>query len=268
MSNKHNKKYSKKPTKKENVIGAKRTVTPPGVSLRFSYLNFIPISCALVVFMILWFNPFNVKLKDPWYEAGVLIDSVRKVSDPDQRELLLEQARKKLVVQIQKHPYHARVHYIYGYYWFMKQNWDSTIYQQKEAIRIGAGGAVNQVEYGAQDILNIALGNKITLLMNAGNLEEATKVLENATTPEMYNPVIDKYKGVIFSRMGNIDGALSSFLKYHSARPNDAENLTNIAVMYSQKGMKDSAMAYVNQALLVDPKHANANLIKSQLNSQ
>ena len=268
MSNKYNKKYSKAPIKKENVVAVKKTVTRPRISVKFSYLNFIPICCALVVFMVLWFNPFKVKVKDPWYEAGALIDSTNKISDPNQRDLLLEQARKKLVVEIQKHPYHARVHYIYGFYWYMKQNWDSTIYQQKEAIRIGAGGAVNQVEFGAQDILNIALGNKITPLMNAGNFEEAIKVLENAITPEMYNPVIDKYKGVIFSRMGNVDGALSSFLKYHSARPKDAENLTNIAVMYNQKSMRDSAMVYVNKALLVDPNQATANLIKSQLNSQ
>ena len=267
MSNKHNKKHPKATPKKENATAIKKPVTR-NKALKISYLHFIPLGCALFVFMILWLKPFKVNLKDPWNEGAIFIDSANKITDVTQREILLEEARKRLVVEVKNHPYHARVHYMYGYYWFMKQNWDSAIFQQKEAIRIGAGGTVNQVEFAAQDILNRALGSKVSSLLNAGNLSEALKVLESAKTPEMYNPDIDKYAAVIYSRQGNIDSALASSLRYNASQPNNADNLANIAMFYRQKNIMDSALIYANQALRVDPQNANANLIKSQLNSQ
>ena len=84
----------------------------------------------------------------------------------------------------------------------------------------------------------------------------------------MYNPDIDKYAAVIYSRQGNIDSALASSLRYNASQPNNADNLANIAMFYRQKNIMDSALIYANQALRVDPQNANANLIKSQLNSQ
>ena len=268
MSKKYNKKSPKAISKTEKVIAEKKSVSKTRSTLHVSYLHFLPLCFALSVFMIIWFKPFNVNLKDPWYAGAQLIDSSRKVLDTNQRKLLLAEAGKILAEQVQKHPYHARVHYIYGFYWFDRQNWDSAIFQQKEAIRLGAGGTVNQVEYSAQEMLNLALGNKVTSFINAGNLKEAADVLEYAKTPEMFNPGIDKYKGVIFSRQGNPDSALFCFLRYKAANPNDANNLTNIAISYNQKNMRDSALVYINQALKLDPTNANAILINSQLNSQ
>ena len=249
-------------------MAEKKSVTKTRSTLHISYLHFLPLCFVLCIFLIIWFKPFNVNLKDPWYAGAQLIDSSRKVLDTNQRKVLLAEAGKIMAEQVQKHPYHARVHYIYGFYWFDRQNWDSAIFQQKEAIRLGAGGTVNQVEYSAQEMLNLALGNKVTGLINAGNLKEAASVLEYAKTPEMFNPGIDKYKGVIFSRQGNPDSALFCFLRYKAANPNDANNLTNIAIAYNQKNMRDSARVYINQALKLDPTNANANFMNSQLNSQ
>ena len=80
--------------------------------------------------------------------------------------------------------------------------------------------------------------------------------------------LIDNYKGVIYSQQGNIDSALHCFLRYNSAKPNDVGILTSIASSFYQKNMRDSALVYINQALKIDPNNANANFIKSQLNSQ
>jgi len=117
-------------------------------------------------------------------------------------------------------------------------------------------------------MLNAALANKVPALLNTGNLNEAANVLEYAKTPEMYNAVIDKYRGVIYSREGNTDSALSCFLRYKASHPNDPDNLTNIAISYNQKNMRDSARLYINRALQLDPRNANANSINAQLNSQ
>ena len=268
MSKKYNKKRSKAPTKNENVIAEKKSVTKTRSTLPISYRHFLPLCFALFVFVIIWFNPFNVNLKDPWYEGAVLIDSARNVIDTNQRTVLLGKAGKILTEQVQKHPYHARVHYLYGFYWSALQNWDSAIFHQKEAIRFGAGGTVNQVEYKAQEMLNLALGNKVTPLLNSGKLNEAAGVLEYAKTPKMLNPAIDKYRGIIYSRQGNADSALSCLLRYKMANPNDANNLANIAISYNQKNMRDSAMVYINEALKLDPTNANANFLNSQLKSQ
>ena len=266
------KKYSRKSpvTKNKNVkpITEKHSGMKSRPALNISFRHLIPLCFSVIIFSLLWFKPFNVNLKDPWFEGAVLIDSARNVTDNTQRNILMEKGGKILAEQAMLHPYHARVHYLYGYYWLIKQNWDSAIFQQKEAIRLGAGGIVNRVEFNAQEMLNVALANKVNPLMNAGNLKEAANVLENATTPKMFNPDIDKYKGVIYLRQGNIDSALFSFLRYKTANPNDANNLTNIAISFNQKNMRDSALVYINQALKIDPNNANANSIKSQLNSQ
>jgi tetratricopeptide (TPR) repeat protein len=265
------KKYNRKSpvTKNKNVkpITEKHSGMKSRPALNISFLHFIPLCFSLIIFSILWFNPFKVSVTNSWNDGAQLIDSAGKISDPIQKNKLLEEARVILANQVQKHPYHARVHFMYGIYWHMVQNWDSAIFQQKEAIRIGAGGVVNQVEFGAQAMLNSALETKVTPLLNS-NLKEAFDVLENAKTPEMYNPLIDNYKGIIYSRQGNIDSALHCFLRYNTAKPNDAGILASIASSYSQKNMKDSALVYINQALKIDPNNANANLIKSQLNSQ
>ena len=268
MSNKYNKKRSKAPIKNEKVIAEKKSVTKSRPALHISYRRFLPLCFTLFVFLIIWFNPFNVNLKDPWYKGAVLLDSARKEIDPNRREVLLGVAGKILSEEVQKHPYHARVHYLYGFYWFDRQNWDSVIFQQKEAIRLGAGGTVNQVEYKAQEMLNLALGNKVQALLDAGKLNEASGVLEYAKTPEMLNPAIDKYRGIIYSREGNADSALSCLLRYKIANPNDANNLANIAISYNHKNMRDSALVYINQALKLDPTNANANFLNSQLKSQ
>jgi len=268
LSNKYNKKRSKAPIKNEKVIAEKKLVTKARPALHMSYRHFLPLCFALFVFLIIWFNPFNVNFKDPWYEGAVLIDSARNVIDTNQRNILLGNAGKILTEQVQKHPYHARVHYLYGFYWSALQNWDSAIFHQKEAIRLGAGGTVNQIEYKAQEMLNLALGNKVQALLDAGKLNEASGVLEYAKTPEMLNPAIDKYRGIIYSREGNADSALSCLLRYKIANPNDANNLANIAISYNHKNMRDSALVYINQALKLDPTNANANFLNSQLKSQ
>jgi len=268
LSKKYNKKNSRVTSKTEKVIAEKKSVTKTRSTLHISYRSFLPLCFALLVFIIIWFNPFNVNFKDPWYKAAVLIDSARNVIDTNQRNVLLDNAGKILTEQVRKHPYHARVHYLYGFYWSALQNWDSAIFHQKEAIRLGAGGTVNQIEYKAQEMLNLALGNKVTPLLDAGKLNEAAGVLEYAKTPEILNPAIDKYRGIIYSRQGNADSALSCLLRYKIANPNDANNLANIAISYNHKNMRDSALVYINQALKLDPGNANANFLNSQLKGQ
>jgi tetratricopeptide (TPR) repeat protein len=268
LSKKYNKKSSKVSAKKEKAIAEKISVTKTRSVLPVSYRHFLPLGFALFVFFIIWFKPFNVNLKDPWYVGAMYIDSARKEIDTNQRKILLGKAGKILSEQVQKHPYHARVHYLYGFYWYDRQNWDSSIFHEKEAIRLGAGGVVNQVEYNAQDILNTALGNKVTALINSGKINEAADVVEYAKTPQMFNPGIDKYRGIIYSRLGNSDSALFCFLRYKATNPNDANNLANIAISYNQKNMRDSAVVYINEALKLDPANANANFLKSQLKSQ
>jgi tetratricopeptide (TPR) repeat protein len=268
LSKKYPKKGPKAISKKENVTAAKKTVVKTRPSHHISFVHFLPLCFALLVFMIIWFKPFNVHLQDPWYEGAILVDSARNLTDTNQRNILMEQAGKKLAEQTRLHPYHARVHYLYGYYWFNRQNWDSVIYQQKEAIRIGAGGIVNQVEYGAQEMLNAALDNKVIPLINAGKYNEALVVLENAKTPNMINPGIDKNKGIIFSRQGNADSALACFIRYKQSNPNDANNLANIGISYLQKNNRDSARKYINDALKIDPNNASAKQVNAKLIGQ
>ena len=278
MSKRSNKKGSKTRDKKGRIdipkssAPATQTVSVksrvPKNRSSITYLHFLPLGISLLVFIIIWTNPLKIKIQDPWSEGALLIDSARNVKDTNQRNVLMEQARKKLAEQVRLHPYHARVHYFYGYYWLIRQNWDSVIYQQKEAIRIGAGGVVNPIEYDAQEMLNEALDKKVTPLIKQGKYDEALVVLENAKTPDIINPEIDEKKGIIFSREGNSDSALACFIRYKQSNPNDANNLANIAITYLQKNNRDSARKYVNDVLKKDPNNARALQINAQLISQ
>ena len=233
-----------------------------------SFNNFIPLLIALIFFSILWFRPLDIKITDPWYEGIALIDSANKVTEKELKNLLLDEAGEKLSEQVRKHPYHARVHYLYGYYWLQRQNWDSVIYHEREAIRIGAGGVVEQVEFKAQEMLNYAIGKKVNPLINSGNNEEALKVLEYATTKNMNNPEIDRSKGIIYLRKGDNDRALGCFLRYEKSQPNNVLNLTNIGLSYMRKNNLDSARFYINRAIKLDPNHNRAKQLNAQLNPQ
>ena len=250
------------------IVSDKSSVPKKRSSIHITYLHFLPLGITLLVFIVIWTNPLKIKVNDPWYEGAMLVDSARHVTDTSQRNILMEQAGKKLAEQVRLHPYHAHVHHFYAYYWLIRQNWDSVIFQEKEAIRIGAGGTVNQIDQEAQELLNEALDKKIKPLISMGKYNEALVILENAKTPNLINPEIDQNKGIIFSRQGNPDSALACFIRYKQSNPKDANNLANIAISYLQKNNRDSARKYINDALKIDPNNAHAKQVSAELISQ
>ena len=54
----------------------------------------------MLVFIIIWTNPLKIKVNDSWYEGAMLVDSARNLTDTNQRNMLMEQAGKKLAEQV------------------------------------------------------------------------------------------------------------------------------------------------------------------------
>lgn len=259
----HNQSPRSAPKRQENPAPKEKSE-----AFKFNIRDFIPVTLAFIIFLFLWFKPYEVKLIDPWFDAIPLIDSAKKVNDPILKEKILSQAGQLMGEQVRKHPYHARVHFLYGYYWFQRQNWDSVIFHQKEAIRLGAGGTVNQIEYEAQNMLNSALINKVMGLCTEGKYNQAFETVEKSRTANMVNPDLMKFKGLIYSREGKADSALVYLLKYNKTNPNDADNLSNIGIAYAQRNRRDSALIYIEKALQINPENANAKYVKAQLAGQ
>ncbi|MFI5133711.1 MAG: hypothetical protein ACHQEB_05215, partial [Chitinophagales bacterium] len=88
LSKKSKQKSLKTGATKPAPIAVKKTVVKNGPPLKISFLHFIPLSVALLAFLILWAKPYTMKLTDPWFDGAVLIDSANKTTDAQQRNLL------------------------------------------------------------------------------------------------------------------------------------------------------------------------------------
>ena len=259
MATKGNKKPQQKTVSPaKSKAEASHTTATKKENFKFNLKDFIPLMVALAIFFFLWFKPYNVKLIDPWYQGIVLIDSANKQSDPILKNKLLDEAGKSLKSQVQAHPYHARVHHLYAYYWYNRQVWDSVIAQEKEAIRIGAGGIVNQVEYEAQNMMNSALLNKLNGHFVRQQTDSALMTLRNTHTPNMPNPTLDKYYGIAFARKGMQDSALWYYRRFQAFNPNDFDVNYNMAITFIQQNQADSARFYAQRALVIDPNNQAA----------
>lgn len=220
----------------------------------------------LLLFFFFWFKPVTVNLIDPWYNGTILLDSAQKVQDPTQKAELIAKGGALLREQVNMHPYHARLHYLYGYYYYVKQDWDSCVIEEKKAIDIGAGGIVNQVEYQAAEMLNAALGNKLNAVMNT-NPELAKKYIQDAVSPRFYNFTLDKYRGMLYTNTRQYDSSRVAFRRFLRFAPNDYDVLYNMAVSFAMSNQKDSAIYFASMASQVNPQNPTAQNLINQLNA-
>src|SRR5262249_23545893 len=132
------------------VAGATAPVAPPRAPSTPSHAYLIP-ALSLLAYVALWFSP--VTLQDPWYEALADVNAARGAGDSGAKRALLAKAGAQLDELVRLHPYHARVHFILAYYYNDVGDSDRAMAEAKEAIRLGSGAKVNQVDGLARDVL-------------------------------------------------------------------------------------------------------------------
>ena len=113
-----------------------------------------------VVGYVFFWNAPRIHLRDPWYEAFNQVTAAMKTPDPVQKQRLLDQGGSRLSDLCRKYPHHARVQYMLGCYYEYTGNYDSAIVHAREAIRLGSGATVNQVDGMATELLKEAIAKK------------------------------------------------------------------------------------------------------------
>jgi Tfp pilus assembly protein PilF len=225
---KNQKKGSKRPQKKQvNAADMQKQTEeqiPKGEKFEFNLKNkkfraVIPFVLMALLFVAIWATE-NPKVTDPWYAAAQLVDSSRKVEDPELKKKLLEKGGSELRRLVEKHPYHARVHFLLGFYYLNAQKHDSAMAEFKVAINKGKGGLVNQVEFQAADLLATAALQKSVKQFQSGKQKQARYTLLDAAEYQTRSPQL-------FSQLG---------------------------IYYHQSQMLDSARRYYRKALKLNPK--------------
>ena len=242
---------------KKSVSKPEKTEIKSEPWTRNKTMALIPFVIAVIIFMFMWFD-HDVVVMDPWIKAAQMIDSSSRVQDPKLKTELLEEGGKRLKELVIKHPYHAGVHFLVGYYYLRTGQWDSTIAHQKEAFRIDSGSTINPVWTDALRFMFHAYTNKCTELLKQNKPREAVNILNEALQYQQNNPQIRKLLGNIYLNLNDIDKAVENYNICLSVNPNDADIYNNFGVIASQKGQNAQAAEMFKKALSINPNHPNA----------
>lgn len=224
---------------------------------------FLP-ALTVLFFIILWIGASTAPLNDPWRNGELLCDSSTRVPEGPQRTALLEQGGAIIREQVLKHPYHARIWHIYGFYWLKKKNWDSCMYSQRMAIKLGSGTTVNSIEKKACDLYNFCLNKKLGPYFS--KKDSAMAIIKAAIIPGYDNPKIDKYLGIIYSNSREFDSCNQAIFRYLKVFPDDFEALFAVALNYYNKGQYAESLPFLKKAQQFKPKDPNVVLLAKYLN--
>ncbi len=230
----------------------------------------LPFIVAALVYWWIWIVPTGEKVKDPWYAAVHLVDSARKTNNPKLKTELLNKGGNELKRLVAEHPYHARIHFFLGYYYFAKKNWDSALVKLKKAAKMDSGATINPVWHQANELIVKAAVNKSLALRNQNKPQEALNVLLNASKYGQNNPVLNKFIGDAYFRKGEYDLALKYFLHSYKFNQKDADLCNMIGVLYKYRNDLNRAASFFKTALRLNTNHKaakqNLSSLKNQIN--
>lgn len=263
IQNKKVKKVAEKQT--ENKIDEKIDERAVGTKVTTKVvIASLPFVITAIVWILIWIIPKGPVVVDPWYQAVKLVDSSNKVSEANLKIKLREEGGDMLKDLIKKYPFHARVQFFLGYYYFVCQKWDSALVPLKEAARIDSGASINAVWPDAHDLIAKAALNKALVMINNQQFAQAKDVLLDAYPYYPNNPFLNKFLGSVYFNLKEDENALRYSLVSFNGNPKDSEVANLIGVLYKTKGDMMNATSYFKRALELNPNNVMA---KNNLNS-
>jgi len=212
----------------------------------------------------IWFEIYKPLVINDWVKGTIILEGVMTAKDQASQNLLLEQGKTVLKEQLHKHPYHARIWHLYGQYFNLINQWDSCIYYEKKAIEIGAGGIVNQIEPQAADKINYCLGMKLNLIYNS--LDSSLVAIKVAETPRYDNFMIDKFKGLVFSKYKQLDSSNFYFKRYLVTIPEDEDVFYKLANNYYKQENKKEALFFIKKVKKLNKGNAKFDTLINKIN--
>ncbi len=262
----HKKKVT--PTKSKEGAAQKQSERK-GPKFEFSIKNpkfraLLPFAAAVIFFLLIWTEP-KTEVRDPWYEAAYLIDSAKKVNDPQLKQKLLDKGGSQLQDLVKKHPYHARVHFLLGYYYLSVGKWDSAIARQKQAYKMDSGSTINPVYHDAKRQLILAVINKSNEYAKQGDFQKALETLNTAKEYDPHSAQLRTQYGVIFHRQGKLNKARNYYEKALQYNKNHRPAIQNLGLLYFQLGNNRLMQNNYTEAINLYNKSVSMQYNKPQL---
>jgi len=217
----------------------------------------IPLFIVLACFGFIWLTP-ETEVIQPWSEAVLLVDSADKVTDPVQKELLMDKGGKELKELISKYPFHARIHYFYGHYFLKRKLWDSSIFYLKNAIRMDSGGESNTVWNFAKEEIVVPYFKKYEILLDQNKNELALEQLLEAHRYNRTRTDLNLLLADIYKIKKNYDSSLIYYSWYLYSKPNDINVLNDVGIIRLIKKDSTEARKIFEHILKIDPNYVNA----------
>jgi len=230
---------------------------PKGKLPAVKIAQFVVPTLMLLIYLYLWFGP-AVTVTDPWSDDAELLDSATKMTDPAQRSAAFEKAGTDLKRLIAEHPYHARVHYYLSFYYLSTRQLDGAIASAKEAIRLGSGGMVNQVDGDARELLVEATLQKAQPLLASQNFNGAYQVLHDSYASADRDKRLLLALGNVCRSKNDNDCAIEYFEAALKVDPGNAEIYMALGDTAKSQGRVAKAIEYLEKAVALDPKSSNA----------
>ena len=101
--------------------------------------------------------------------------------------------------------------------------------------------------------------DQIQRLTANGSLDEALSLTNQELVKDQSNVTYRFLKGLILTRMGNIEEASDLFIEMTQSNPDLPEPYNNLAVIYASMGDYDKARALLEQAINTHPAYATAH---------
>jgi len=220
----------------------------------------------LVVFLFLWFAP-HVTLEDSWNEGVNLVNASRVINDPATKQATLDKAGVVIKDVVRLHPYHARAHFFLAYYYDDAGDYDAAIAEAKEAIRLGSGGTVNQVEHIARDVIVDASIKKAKPLTARKDYAGARRILEDAYAIQPASRSLLTALGNLAALEQSWDSEQKYFGQLLEIDPKDDETWFVMARIALARNRTPEALGYLEKSVALNPNRAAAQDLLSKLKS-
>jgi tetratricopeptide (TPR) repeat protein len=240
-------------------------------------ISLIPVTIAAILLLLAWTEPSKDLVKDPWYRTLDKMNEALKIrkEDPNSPKFqeLMNQAGTEFSDLVEKHPYHAKLRMLNGYYLMNVGQPDSAISELKVAIDKGKGGLVNQIEFQAGDMLTQVAINKSEAMFKFArdNKQPAIALQANTFLKELvpyapHNPNMHFQYGKSFAELGNYYKALENYEQAIRIQPNHepaGRGKAHLNFVLGNKFVNDGNMqqAYVHYKIAqsIIPNHPDYN---------
>jgi len=170
----------------------------------------------------------------------------------------LEKAGSELNRLVALHPYHARIHFFLSVYDLNTGQLDSAIEQAKEAIRLGSGGIVNEVDGDARNVLVAATIKKAQPFIDKQNFKAAYQILHDSYPLATRQTNLLVALGNVCIQKNDFDCAIEYFDSAVKVDPKIAQIHLVLGNIARSQGRTAKAIEYLEKAVALDPKLSEA----------